>query len=66
LNDNLHIVKEFHEYSLTENPDKILSPFMSIRYCLYLYDPEVFERILFKKTRGRFIEWLDETQIKSV
>ena len=66
LNDNLNIAKEFHEYFITENPDKKFSPFMSIRYCLYLYDPEVFERILFKKTRGKFIDWLDEAQKNSV
>ncbi len=66
LNDNLNIVKEFHEHLLTENPDKIFSPFTSIRHCLYLYDREVFERILFKKTRGRFIDWLKERQRISI
>ena len=62
LNDNLNIVKEFHEHFLLENPDKSFSPFTLIRHCLYLYDREVFERILFKKTRGRFIDWLNEAQ----
>lgn len=62
LTDNLNIVKEFYEYFIKENPDKIFSPFMYIRYCLYLYDPEVFEQILYKKTRGRFIDWLEKTQ----
>jgi len=62
LNDNLNIVKEFHEHLLAENPAKVLSPFTSIRHCLYLYDREIFERILFKKTRGRFIDWLNEAQ----
>jgi putative GTP pyrophosphokinase len=66
LNDNLNIVKEFHEYLLVENPDKNFSPFTSIRYCLYLYDREVFEQILFKKTRGKFIDWLKETQRNSL
>lgn len=65
LNDNLNIVKEFHEYFLTENPNIIFSPLMSVRYCLYLYSPEIFERILFKKTRERFIDWLDEMQKNS-
>ncbi len=66
LNENLQIVKEFHEHFSKENPDKIFSPFTSIRYCLYLWDREIFERILFKKTRGRFIDWLNESQKKSV
>jgi ppGpp synthetase/RelA/SpoT-type nucleotidyltranferase len=66
LNDNLNIVKEFQEHSLAENPDKVFSPFTSIRYCLYLYDREVFERILFKKNRGRFIDWLNERQRNSI
>jgi ppGpp synthetase/RelA/SpoT-type nucleotidyltranferase len=62
LNDNLNIVKEFHEHLLAENPAKAFSPFTSIRHCLYLYDREVFERILFKKMRGRIIDWLNEAQ----
>ncbi len=62
LNNNLNIIKEFHEHFIKENPDKTFSPFTSIRYCLYLYDREIFERILFKRTRGRFIDWLNESQ----
>ncbi len=62
LNENLNIVKEFRDYFLAENPDKFFNPFTSIRHCLYLYDQEVFGRILFKKTRERFIDWLNETQ----
>ena len=62
LNDNLNIVKEFHEHYLAENPAKVFSPFTSIRHCLYLFDRNVFERILFKKSRGRFIDWLKEAQ----
>jgi putative GTP pyrophosphokinase len=62
LNENLNIVKEFYEHFITENPDKKFSPFTSIRHCLYLYNREVFEQILFKKTRGRFIDWLNESQ----
>ncbi len=62
LNDTLNIVKEYHEHLLAENPTKVFSPFTLIRHCLFLYDREVFERILFKKTRGRFVDWLNETQ----
>jgi putative GTP pyrophosphokinase len=60
LNDNVNIVKEFHGHFLAENPDKVFSPFTSIRHCLFLYDRDVFERILFKKARGKFIDWLNE------
>lgn len=62
LNDNLTIVKVYHEHLLAEKPDKVFSPFTLIRHCLYLYDRDVFERILFKKTRGAFMVWLDEAQ----
>lgn len=59
LDENLSIVKEFHEYFVAENPGKTFSPFTSIRYCLYLYDREIFGRLLFKKTRERLIDWLN-------
>ncbi len=65
LNDNLPIVKEFREHFIRENPDKNMSPFTLIRYCLYLYNREVFEQILFKKHKGRFIDWLNETERNS-
>ncbi len=61
LNENLAIVKEFREQFIRENSDKNMSPFTSIRYCLYLYNREVFEQILFKKKRARFVEWLNES-----
>jgi putative GTP pyrophosphokinase len=64
LNENLTIVKEFREQLISENSDKNMSPFTAIRYCLYLYNREVFEQILFKKKRGRFIEWLNESEKK--
>lgn len=66
LNDNLSIVKEFHEHFLAENPGKVFSPLTLIRHCLYLYDRDVFERILFKKTRIRFVDWLKEAQRNSM
>ncbi len=66
LDENLNIVKEFYEYIIAENPEKTFSPFTSIRHCLYLYDQEVFSQILFKKTRERFMDWLNETQMKSI
>lgn len=62
LNNNLNLVKEYQEYLLAENQGKILSPFTLIRHCLFIYDQRIFERILFKKTRGRFVEWLNKTE----
>lgn len=62
LNNNLTVVKEFREHFIRENPDKNMSPFTSIRYCLFLYNREVFEQILFKKNRGKFIEWLNKKE----
>lgn len=65
LNENLAIVKEYLEQFINKNPDKNFSPFTSIRYCLYLYNREVFEQILFKKKRGRFVDWLNEPERNS-
>lgn len=66
LNENLNIVKEFHEYFIKENPDKTFNPFTSIRHCLYLYDREVFGQILSKKPKGRFVDWLKESRQNTV
>jgi ppGpp synthetase/RelA/SpoT-type nucleotidyltranferase len=62
LNENLNAVKEFHEHFIKENPGNIFSPFTLIRHCLYLCDPEAFARILTRKTRAKFIDWLDKPQ----
>ncbi|MDD2465213.1 MAG: (p)ppGpp synthetase [Desulfobulbus sp.] len=66
LNENLKIVKIYRDQFMTENPDKSFSPFTSIRHCLYLYDREVFAKILFKGARGRFSEWLKKYQETTV
>jgi putative GTP pyrophosphokinase len=62
LNENLKIIREYRDHLMVENPDKTFSPYTSIRHCLYLYDHEVFERILSKGTRERFEGWLKESQ----
>jgi ppGpp synthetase/RelA/SpoT-type nucleotidyltranferase len=58
LNENLKVVREYRDHFMAENPDKTFSPYTSIRHCLYLYDQEVFGRILSKGTRERFAGWL--------
>lgn len=62
LDENLPIVKEFHEHFIAENPGRAFSPYTLIRHCLYLYDREVFGRILSKKIRARFTDWLNDLQ----
>lgn len=66
LLENLKIVREYRDHYMAENPDKIFSPYTSIRHCLYLYDQEVFVRILSKRTRERFAGWLKESRGNSV
>ena len=58
LTGNLKTVKDYRDYLLAENPDRTFSPYTSIRHCLYLYDKEVFGRILAKRARERFAGWL--------
>lgn len=60
LDENLPIVKEFHEHFIAENPGRAFSPFTLIRHCLYLDDQEVFGRILSSKIRARFTDWLND------
>ncbi|HEY6871958.1 MAG TPA: (p)ppGpp synthetase [Geobacteraceae bacterium] len=58
LNENLKTIRDYRDHFMAENPDKSFSPYTSIRHCLYLYDQEVFGRILSKGTRERFTYWL--------
>jgi len=58
LNEKLKIVRDYRDHFMAENPEKTFSPYTSIRHCLYLYDQDVFERILSKGARERFAAWL--------
>jgi ppGpp synthetase/RelA/SpoT-type nucleotidyltranferase len=58
LIENLKTVKDYREQFLFENPDKSFSPYTIIRHCLYLYNNETFGRILSKRVKERFTEWL--------
>lgn len=66
LIENLKTVREYREKFLAENPDKTFSPYTSIRHCLFLHDQEKFERILSKRVKERFVEWLKETHPESL
>ncbi len=62
LTENLKIIKDYRDHFIAENPDKTFSPYTSIRHCLYLYNQELFERILSRGARKRFAGWLNEFQ----
>jgi len=61
LNENLKAVREYREFLLVENPARGFSAYTSIRHCLYLNDPEQFQRILSRRSRERFVAWLKST-----
>lgn len=60
LTENLKIIKDYRDHFIAENPGKTFSHYTSIRHCLYLYNQELFERILSRGARKRFAMWLDE------
>jgi ppGpp synthetase/RelA/SpoT-type nucleotidyltranferase len=60
LIENLKIVKDYRDNFIAENPENTFSPYTSIRHCLYLYNQEIFSRILAKGPKERFINWLNE------
>jgi GTP pyrophosphokinase len=59
LTENLKVVREYRDHFLSENPDKTFSPYTSIKHCLYLYNQEVFGRILSRKMKEHFVDWLN-------
>ena len=60
LIENLKIVKDYRDDFIAENPENTFSPYTSIRHCLYLYNQEIFSRILAKGPKERFTNWLNE------
>jgi hypothetical protein len=60
LIENLKTVRDYRDQFLVESPENTLSPYTSIRHCLYIYDRETFGRILSKGARERFDAWLKE------
>lgn len=57
LVENFKTVRDYRDDFMAKNPDRIFTPYSSIRHCLYLNDPETFNRILSKGARERFDAW---------
>ncbi|MDO9079311.1 MAG: (p)ppGpp synthetase, partial [Desulfuromonadales bacterium] len=57
LLENLKIIRDYRDDFIANNPDRIFTPYSSIRHCLYLNDPEIFNKILSKGARERFDTW---------
>ena len=58
LIENLKTVREYSDDFLAKDSDNTFSPYSSIRYCLYLSDRKTFQKILSRRARERFDEWL--------
>jgi putative GTP pyrophosphokinase len=54
---NFKTVRDYRDDFMTNNPERIFTPYSSIRHCLYLNDPETFHKILSKGARERFEAW---------
>lgn len=57
LLENLKVIRDYRDDFIANNPERIFTPYSSIRHCLYLYDPEIFNKILSKGARERFDTW---------
>jgi ppGpp synthetase/RelA/SpoT-type nucleotidyltranferase len=57
LLENLKTVRDYRDDFIANNPERIFTPYSSIRHCLYLNDPETFNKILSKGARERFEAW---------
>ena len=58
LAEHLKTVQKYRDFFLAKNPNRTFSPYTSIRHCLYLYDPEIFNQILHQRSKARFENWL--------
>jgi ppGpp synthetase/RelA/SpoT-type nucleotidyltranferase len=57
LLENLKTIRDYRDDFIANNPERIFTPYSSIRHCLYLNDPETFNKILSKGARERFDAW---------
>lgn len=57
LVENFKTVRDYRDDFMANNPERIFSAYSSIRHCLYLNDPENFNKILSKGARERFDAW---------
>ncbi|MFZ5774868.1 MAG: GTP pyrophosphokinase [Thermodesulfobacteriota bacterium] len=58
LAEHLKTVQKYRDYFLTKNPNRTFSPYTSIRHCLYLYEPKIFDQILYQRSKERLKNWL--------
>ena len=57
LLENFKTIRDYRDDFIANNPERIFTPYSSIRHCLYLNDPETFHKILSKGARERFEAW---------
>lgn len=58
LAEHLKRVQKYRDYFLAKNPNTTFSPYTSIRHCLYLYDPEIFDKILYQRAKAHLDNWI--------
>lgn len=63
LIENLKSIRDYRDDFIANNPERIFSPYSSIRHCLYLNNPETFLKILSKGARERFDSWYASKQL---
>jgi len=60
IKNNIELVRQFNSYVVYESPSHYLNPYTMIRHCLYLYDQNAFNEMLFDVQRRSFEEWLKQ------
>nr|WP_320012453.1 (p)ppGpp synthetase [uncultured Desulfobulbus sp.] len=58
LAEHLKTVQKYRDYLMAKNPNRTFSPYTSIRHCLYLYDPEIFDKILHQRSKAHLESWI--------
>ena len=58
LAEYLKTVQKYRDYFLTKTPNRKFSPYTSIRHCLYLYDPDIFDKILYNRSKAHLKKWI--------
>lgn len=59
LAEYLKTVQKYRDYFLAKNPNRTFNPYTSIRHCLYLYNPEIFDKILYQRSKAHFENWIE-------
>jgi ppGpp synthetase/RelA/SpoT-type nucleotidyltranferase len=64
IDDYLNVVKKFNSEIVFQTPAHYLNPYTMIRHCLYLFNKEKFENILFDIQKQSFKEWLKANKME--